>query len=143
MGYKEWSAEVFEIAKNKGGDGKMVRVVVWTDRDYKEAQQATVYIAIEKSFLEKMRGFGANLPAVLVAGERLKHNWGYKILEKHKEIFEKWGFKAEDFRYRELYVNDIAHVIDNVDACIEKIKQMKDWLDSKKTIKQFCTIFYV
>ena len=120
-----------------------VKVVVWTEEDYKEGQEMTVYVAIEKDFLAKLEGFEDRKPKLEAAGELLFPCWGYEVPTKHGEVFKELGLSRSDFRYRVFTVTSKQELEEKVEEYLRNIEEMKEWLESRETIKKFSRVYFV
>ena len=120
-----------------------VKVAVWTEEDYLDGQEMQVHVAISKEFLKKLEGFEDRKPKLEAAGELLYSCWGYVVPTKHGEVFKELGLSRSDFRYRVFNATSKQELEEKVEEYLRNIEEMKEWLESRETIKKFSRVYFV
>ena len=120
-----------------------VKVVVWTEEDYLDGQEMKVHMAIEKDFLAKLEGFGDRKPELEVAGEPLYSCWGNMVPHSHAEVFKMMGLYRSNFRCRVFTVTSKQELEEKLEEYLRDIEEMKEWLESRETIKKFSRVYFV
>ena len=120
-----------------------VKVVVWTEEDYLDGQEMTVYVAISKEFLKKLEGFGNRKPELEVAGENLYSCWGDMVSPSYAKASKELGLSRGSFRYRVFTVTSKQELEEKIEEYLNNIEKMKEWLESRETIKKFSRVYFV